>query len=66
MPYQTLDIIKPGSEDYCGLSLQLDSSLLIVEGCTTVDQHDAGCGRSYYNWIQPRFVLLRKEPLPAS
>jgi len=65
MPYRTLDILNPGSEDYGGLSFQLESSLLIVEGCTSVDQHEAGCSRSYYNWTPPRFILLRSVPLPV-
>ena len=64
MPYGTLDIMNPGSKDYAGLSFRLDTSLLIVEGCIDVDQHPAGCSRSYYNWIPPLFILLRKETLP--
>ena len=63
MPYRALDIMNPGSEDYGGLSFQLESSLLIVEGCTSVDQHEAGCSRSYYSWMAPRFILLRRVPL---
>ena len=65
MPYGTLDIMNPGSSDYGGLSFQLESSLLVVEGCTSVDQHEAGCGRSYYNWTPPRLILVRRMDLPV-
>jgi hypothetical protein len=72
-PYGTLVTSgNPESKDhqYAGLSFRLDSSLLIVEGCFDVDARDsagkpADCNRSYYNWIPPRFTLLRRVPLPV-
>lgn len=64
-PYGTLDL--SGSE-YTGLSFRIDSSLLIVEGCLDTDaeqNHTPECSRSYYKWIPPRFILLRKIALPV-
>ena len=56
--------------EYSGLSFRKDSSLLVVEGCFDVDFREAegkptDCSRSYYQWIAPRFNLLRKIALPA-
>ena len=63
MPYGTLDI---GRTRYTGLSFRKDSSLLIVEGCLDIDQRQhPDCSRSYYRWVSPRFVLLRKTLLPV-
>ena len=64
MPFSTLEIINPGSEDYGGLSYRIDSTLLIVDGCTHVRQLDSGCNRIYYKWVPPAFVLLGRVPLP--
>ncbi len=63
VPYATLDLT---GTKYTGLSFRVDSSLLIVEGCLDTDEdqdHTPECSRSYYNWVAPRFVLLRKVPL---
>jgi hypothetical protein len=72
-PFGTLDTSgNPQSENhqYAGLSFQKDSSLLIIEGCFDADFRDAkgeppDCNRSYYQWVSPRFKLLRKIPLAA-
>jgi hypothetical protein len=73
VPFGTLDTSgNPQSENhvYAGLSFQRDSSLLVIEGCLDADFRDAkgqppDCSRSYYQWVSPRFKLLRKIPLPA-
>ena len=65
MPYGTLDL---SGTKYTGLSFRVDSSLLIVEGCLDTDadqEHTPECSRGYYHWVPPRFVLVRKVPLPV-
>ncbi len=66
-PYGTLDI-NAGStrsdHSFSGLSFQLNSKLLIAEGCLDVDSRisegkEVGCSRNYYVWEPPRFRLLR-------
>jgi hypothetical protein len=47
--------------EYEGLVYQLDSRLLIADGC----HEDGKCGTYYYEWRNDRFTLLRFEPLEA-
>jgi hypothetical protein len=73
LPYGTLVTSgNPDSKDhqYAGLSFRLDSSLLIAKGCFDMDERDSegkppDCDRRYYNWVPPRFKLLRRMPLPV-
>jgi hypothetical protein len=73
-PFGTLQISsysRTENHRYEGLAFQKDSSLLIVEGCFDVDFREAhgeppDCNRSYYEWVAPRFKLLRKIRLGSA
>lgn len=63
MPYGTLDT---SGTAYGGLSFRIDSTLLIIEGCVDTDQQEIpDCSRAYYRWSPPRFIIIRKVPLPV-
>lgn len=67
-PFGTLDVQKGNGRYFSGLSFQLDSGLLIVEGCEDVDRRRsqgkaAECSRSYYSWEMPKFKLILSVPL---
>lgn len=45
---------------YGGEQYQLDSSLMIVEGCLG---ETCDCARRYYRWTGSRFQLILKQPV---
>jgi hypothetical protein len=63
-PFRILSMPLPereGGHEYQGAIYQIDSRLLIADGCP----EEANCGTYYYEWTDNKFKRLRFDPVAA-
>jgi hypothetical protein len=57
----SMPLADEGGHEYQGAVYQLDSRLLIADGCP----EEANCGTYYYEWSDNKFKRLRFDPASA-